>query len=141
MTRLAVLLACAVLAACERPAAPPASSSTASGSMFRPPPTGSGALYVVAGDIPDTPDISIGSSTAGALAQNSWLRRDLAPGSYTLQARSPYSESSLLVTITADTATFVQLQFVDSRPWRDVLSKVSETEGRRLVSAARRATE
>jgi hypothetical protein len=142
MRRLGLLMACAVLAACETRTAPLASPTSAvGGTSFQLPPAGKGALYVAAGYIPDMPSIVVGPSTVGSLAQNSWLRIDLAPGTYALQARSPYSISSLSVTIAAEASIFVQLQFVDGRPWRDVLSEVSETQGRALVSAARRVAE
>jgi hypothetical protein len=134
MKRLCLLMACGALAACETP---PTAALTAT--TFEPPVAGKGALYVVSGYLPDTPDILVGSSTVGSLSKNSWLRLELAPATYGLQARSPYSESSLSVTIAADTSTFVQVQFVDSRPWQDVLSKVSEADGRALISAAKRA--
>jgi hypothetical protein len=134
MKRIYLLMACGALAACETP---PTAALTAT--TFAPPAAGKGALYIVSGYIPDTPNILVGSSTVGSLTKNSWLRLELAPGTYGLQARSPYSESSLSVTIAADASTFVQLQFVDSRPWQDVLSKVSEAQVQALVSAATRA--
>jgi hypothetical protein len=131
MKWLCLLVAGGTLAACETP-----STAVLTATTFDPPQPGKGALYIVSGYIPDTPSILVGASTVGSLAKHSWLRVELAPGTYALQARSPYSESSLSLTIAAATSTFVQLQFVDSRPWQDVLSKVSDSQGHALVAVA-----
>ena len=138
VSRHSLLIALAILAACDSAGVPTSSSEPeASRKDFPPPPQGKATLYVASGYIPDVAVIAVGASTVGSLSRNSSLRLDLAPGTYDVHARSSYSVSSLSITIAADSSTFVQLQYIDSRPWRDVLSQVSQTEGRALVSAAR----
>ena len=126
-------LLCVALVACESPTTTP--------TTFEPPAPGKAGLYVASGYIPDVAAISVGTLTVGSLAQNAWLRADLAPGSYAIAARSSYSTASLPVTLAPNTLTFVQLQYIDSRPWRDVLSEVPESRGRALVLAGRHAAE
>jgi hypothetical protein len=137
MMRLCLLLACAALTACESPTA----TAGAAGERFAPPPVGKAGLYVASGYIPDVATISVGPSTVGSLGQNAWLRVDLAPGRYEIAARSPYSTDSLSVTLAPNALVFVQLQYIDSRPWRDVLSEVSQDRGRTLVLAGARAAQ
>jgi hypothetical protein len=140
MTRAWLLVACLALAACASPTVPGASSaSDAAGRTFAPPPAGKATLYVAAGYIPDVATISAGSTDVGALAQQTWLRADLEPGTYELHARSPYRSSSLSITLPPASIRFVQLQYVEQRPSSDVLSEVSETKGRELVLAGTRA--
>jgi hypothetical protein len=121
------------LAACESHTVPTA------GEPFDLPPLGKAGLYVASGYIPDVANISVGASTVGSLAKNSWLRVDLAPGRYEIAARSPYSTDALSVTLPPNAIAFVQLQYIDSRPWRDALSEVPENTGRALVLAGQRA--
>jgi len=136
------LVACAALAACAGPTVPLASPrSDVEGKAFAPPPPGRAALYVAAGRIPDVQSISLGHSQVGSLTGNTWLRVDLDPGPYRIHARSAYSESSLAVALSPGTLTFTQLQYVDLRPWSDVLSPVAESEGRALVLAGKRVAQ
>jgi hypothetical protein len=137
-----LLALCLALAACESPTVPAASATAdAAGKRFAPPPAGKAGLYVASGYIPDVATISVGPSAIGSLVQHTWLRVDLAPGRYEIAARSPSSTDSLSVTLAANALTFVQLQYIDSRPWRDVLSEVPENSGRALVLAGTRAAE
>jgi hypothetical protein len=117
------------------------STSDAEGRTFAPPPPGKAALYVAAGFIPDIQSISLGRSEVGSLAGHTWLRVDVDPGSYEIRARSAYSESSLVVALDRGTVTFTQLQYVDRRPWSDVLSPLSESQGRALVLAGKRVAQ
>ena len=133
-------MVCIALAACESPRVEMASStSDAEGKTFQPPPPGRAALYVAAGYIPDVSTISVGRLEVGSLIRHAWLRVDVEPGNHEIRARSPYSESSLSLALAAGTTTFVQLQYVDRRPWSDVLSQVSTGQGRELVLAGNRA--
>ena len=115
------------------------STSDAEGKAFPPPLPGKAALYIAAGYIPDVSTISVGRLEAGSLIRHTWLRVDVNPGNHEIRARSPYSESSLSLALTAGTTTFAQLQYVDRRPWSDVLSQVSSDQGRELVLAGKRA--
>jgi hypothetical protein len=108
---------------------------------FEPPPADKAGLYIASGYIPDVATISVGASTVGSLGQNAWLRVDLAPGHYEIAARSPYSTDSLSVTLAPNALAYVQLQYIDSRPWRDALSEVSADKGQALVRAGKRAPE
>jgi hypothetical protein len=140
MRKLFYLTVCIALIACEGPKIETASStSDAEGKTFPPPPPGKAALYIAAGYIPDVSTISVGRSEVGSLSQRTWLRVDVDPGNHEIRARSPYSESSLSLAFTAGTTTFAQLQYVDLRPWSDVLSQVSSGQGRELVLAGKRA--
>jgi hypothetical protein len=141
-TLLVGLVACAALAACAGPTVPMASpASDAEGKTFAPPPPGKAALYVAAGQIADVQSISLGRSEVGSLTGHTWLRVDLDPGSYEIHARSAYSESSLAVALGPGTLTFTQLQYVDLRPWSDVLSPAAPREGRALVLAGKRVAQ
>ena len=140
MRKLFYLMVCIALAACGSPSVEMASSTAdAEGKTFQPPAPDKAALYVAAGYIPDVSTISVGRSEVGSLIRHTWLRVDVAPGNHEIRARSPYSESSLSLAFTAGTTTFVQLQYVDRRPWSDVLSQVSSSRGRELVLAGNRA--
>jgi hypothetical protein len=142
MERLCLLVACLGLAACESPTVPLASSALdATGKNFEPPPTGKAALYVAAGYIPDVATISVGPTKIGSMAQRTWLRADLEPGTYDIHARSPYSTSSLSVTLAPGSITYTQLWYVDRRPWSDVLNEALESKGRALVLADKRVAQ
>jgi hypothetical protein len=142
MSRLCLMVLCAALAACQSPTVPLASSaSDAAGKGFAPPPPGKATLYVAAGYIPDVATISVGQTIVGSLAQRTWLRADLQPGSYDIHARSPYTTSSLSVTLAPGSITYTQLWYVDLRPWTDRLSETTESNGRELVLGGKRVAQ
>ncbi len=138
-TFLVGLLAC--LAGCAPPGEPVADpNSDAQGKRFEPPSQGMAALYVVRGnDLPGTPPIavSVGSRQLGTLASNTWLRIEVAPGTYDVRATGSDGAGSHYVSVWPQEIRFLDVTYA-GRSQRGVVSELSPEQGRQVVLSGRR---
>lgn len=105
MKRILAVAAVLLVVACQDTQVPLATATQdVAGKQFTPPPAGMGALYVY-GRSGNVQSIYIGPNLAGSLQGRTWLRADLAPGTYDVRCMTPLALTgavgSQLVTLAA----------------------------------------
>ena len=145
MRRVSVVIGLLLfLAACAPPGVPVADPNyDAQGPRFAAPSQGMAALYIVNADRPGggAPllNVSIGSRQLGDLANKSWFRVELAPGTYDVRATSSTGAGRHYVTLSPREMRFL---VVYVRPTSTVgVEEVSPEQGREYVLAGPRAFE
>lgn len=132
-----------LLAACAPPGVPPGDPNyDAQGPRFAAPSQGMAALYIVNADRPGGApplNVSIGSRQLGDLANKSWFRVELAPGTYDVRATGSTGAGRHYVTLSPREMRFL---VVYVRPTSTVgVEEVSREQGREYVLAGPRAFE
>jgi hypothetical protein len=120
----------------EVPMAAPADNAT--GDRLVAPSAGAAALYVVATRLVSIAPIMVGRANVGSLMDHTWIRVDVASGSYDVTVVGPHNNATRTVQLGAGSTRFLEVTFTDEvRPvYR--LEEMSDDAGRAAVLAGKR---
>ncbi len=120
----------------EVPMAVPADD--AAGERLVAPSDGKAALYVVATRLVSIAPIMVGRATVGSLMDHTWIRVDVASGSYDVTVVGPHNNATRTVHLGAGSTRFIEVNFTDEiRPFYR-LEEMSDDAGRAAVLASKR---